>query len=61
MTQAEAPTDGGVAIVLSGAGARGAYEAGALSVLLLYLKGDDRPRLVLGTSVGALNAAILAS
>ncbi len=61
MTQAEAPTDGGVAIVLSGAGARGAYEAGALSVLLPFLKGDDRPRMVLGTSVGALNAALLAS
>jgi NTE family protein len=61
MTQAEAPTDGGVAVVLSGAGARGAYEAGALSVLLPLLKGDDRPRMVLGTSVGALNAAMLAS
>ena len=47
-------------IVLSGAGARGAYEAGVLSVLLLYLKGADRPRLVMGTSAGALNAAMLA-
>ena len=61
MTQAKAPTNGGVAIVLSGAGARGAYEAGALSVLLPFLKGDDCPRMVLGTSAGALNAAILAS
>ena len=60
MTQAKAPTNGGVAIVLSGAGARGAYEAGALSVLLPFLKGDDCPRMVLGTSAGALNAAILA-
>ena len=47
--------------MLSGAGARGAYEAGALSVLLPYLKGDDFPRIVLGTSAGALNAAMLAS
>ena len=61
MTQAKAPTNGGVAIVLSGAGARGAYEAGALSVLLPLLKGDDCPRIVLGTSAGALDAAILAS
>jgi NTE family protein len=61
MTQASGPTNGGVAIVLSGAGARGAYEAGALSVLLPFLRGDDRPRIVLGTSVGALNAAMLAA
>jgi len=61
MTQSKAPTNGGVAIVLSGAGARGAYEAGALSVLLPLLKGDDRPRMVLGASAGALNVAILAS
>ncbi len=53
--------DGGVAIVLSGAGARGAYEAGALSVLLPYLTGNDRPRMLLGTSSGALNVAILSS
>jgi NTE family protein len=61
MTQAKGPTSGGVAIVLSGAGARGAYEAGALSVLLPLLRGDDCPRIVLGTSAGALNAAMLAS
>ncbi len=61
MTQAKGPTNGGVAIVLSGAGARGAYEAGALSVLLPFLKDDDCPRIVVGTSVGALNAAMLAA
>ena len=55
------PLRGGVAIVLSGAGARGAYEAGALSVLLPELTGDDRPLVVLGTSAGALNAAMLVS
>jgi len=53
--------DNGVALVLSGAGARGAYEAGALSVLLPLLTGHDRPRIIVGTSVGALNAAMLAS
>jgi NTE family protein len=61
VSRGNAPVGGGVAIVLSGAGARGAYEAGALSVLLPHLTGDDRPRVVLGTSAGALNAAMLAS
>jgi NTE family protein len=59
--QAKAPRQGGVAIVLSGAGARGAYEAGALSVLLPFLKDDDCPCMVLGTSAGALNTAMVAS
>jgi NTE family protein len=48
--------------VLAGGGARGAYEAGALSVLLPVLdERGQRPRIVLGTSVGALNAAFLAA
>ena len=51
-----------VAVVLSGAGARGAYEAGALSVLLPILKKNGETiRIVVGTSVGALNAALLAN
>jgi NTE family protein len=50
-----------VAVVLSGGGARGAYEAGVLSVLLPLMEDVDRPRIVLGTSAGALNAAMLAS
>ena len=42
-----------VALVLAGGGARGAYEAGALSVLLPVLKQrSERPRIVIGTSVG---------
>jgi NTE family protein len=53
------------ALVLSGGGARGAYEAGVLS----YLRGDlardlgAQPRLdlVCGTSIGAVNASFLAS
>src|SRR5581483_9961317 len=58
MPEAENP----VALVLAGGGARGAYEAGALSVLLPVLdERGQRPRIVLGTSVGALNAAFLAA
>jgi NTE family protein len=46
-----------IGLVLSGGGARGAYEAGAMSVLLpLLTKRGERPGLVLGTSIGALNA-----
>ena len=49
-----------VALVLAGGGARGAYEIGALSVLLPELDGrGQRPSLVIGTSVGALNAAFI--
>ena len=53
------------AIVLSGGGARGAYEAGALRFIL-----DDLPRrtglpvqfdIITGTSVGAINACFLAA
>jgi len=53
------------ALVLSGGGARGAYEAGVLS----YIRGDlarelgTQPRfdLLCGTSIGAVNACFLAS
>ena len=51
-----------VALVLAGGGARGAYEIGALSVLLPRLEErGERPDIVIGTSVGALNAAYLAA
>lgn len=51
-----------VALVLAGGGARGAYEMGALSALLPALdRRGERPKLIVGTSVGALNAAFLAS
>jgi NTE family protein len=51
-----------IAVVLAGGGARGAYEAGALSVLVPALEQrGQRPRLIIGTSVGALNAAFLAA
>jgi NTE family protein len=53
---------GRIAVVLAGGGARGAYEAGALSVLLPALEArSERPEIVVGTSVGALNAAFLAA
>lgn len=51
-----------VGLVLAGGGARGAYEAGALSVLLPTLeRRGERPSILVGTSVGAINAAFLAS
>src|SRR4051794_36336330 len=50
------------AIVLAGGGARGAYEVGALSVLLPVLEErGERPTIVVGTSVGAFNTAYIAA
>ena len=45
-----------IAVVLAGAGARGAYQAGALSVILPALGARQQPRFYLGSSVGAINA-----
>lgn len=48
--------------MLAGGGARGAYELGALSVLLPLLEQrGESPRVFVGTSVGAINAASLAA
>ncbi len=51
-----------VAVVLSGGGARGAYEVGVLSELLPTLKAwGQSPSIFLGTSAGALNAVLFAA
>lgn len=50
-----------VGLVLSGAAARGPYQAGALSVLVpALIDAGHRPVVLLGTSSGAINAALLA-
>src|SRR4051812_27959955 len=47
---------------MSGGGARGAYEVGVLAVLLPELeRRGERPSIVVGTSVGAFNAAFVAA
>lgn len=52
-----------IGLVLAGGGARGAYEVGVLSVLLPWLehKHGQRPNVVVGTSVGALNTTYIAA
>ena len=54
---ARAPLDAPVALVLSGGGAKGAWEAGAAAVLIEH---GVPVRLVAGSSAGALTAAMLA-
>jgi NTE family protein len=51
-----------IALVLSGGGARGAYEVGVLSYIADHLPEVlAKVRIVMGTSVGAVNGAFLAS
>src|SRR2546423_12999607 len=58
-------SDQPLALVLSGGGARGAYEAGvlryALGKLARRMGGSALPRIFCGTSVGAINACALAA
>jgi len=52
---------GKIAVVLSGGGARGAFQAGALIELLGYFeKTGRRINILSGTSVGALNGMSIA-
>jgi NTE family protein len=53
----------GIGLILSGGGARGAYEIGVLSELLPWLEREhaQRPDVIVGTSVGALNTAYIAA
>src|SRR2546428_12014131 len=52
------PQDAPMALVLSGGGAKGAYEAG---VAAAFVERGLPIRLVAGSSAGALNAALIAS
>lgn len=59
MTESDERTTG---LVVAGAGARGAYEAGVLAALLPELEArGERPRVLVGTSAGAINVALLAA
>lgn len=51
-----------VGVVLSGAGARGAFQAGALATIVPALvAAGHRPSVFIGTSAGAINAALWGS
>jgi NTE family protein len=51
-----------IAVVIAGAGARGAYEAGALASLVPRMeRAGMAPDTFVGTSAGALNAVVLAA
>ncbi len=55
-------TESPVAVVLSGGGARAAYEVGVMSILLPLLEErDERPTVFLGTSAGAINTVLFAA
>ena len=47
-----------IGLVLAGGGAKGAYQSGVVKYLAEI---DFAPHIIAGTSIGALNGAILAS
>jgi predicted acylesterase/phospholipase RssA len=60
------PLQGGptkkVGLVLSGGGARAAYQAGALAAITPYLQKSESPiSVVAGSSIGAINGLVLAA
>ncbi|QSE84931.1 patatin-like phospholipase family protein [Rhodococcus koreensis] len=56
------PDSSRIAVVVAGAGARGAYEAGVLSVVVPFLRSaGHEPDLFIGTSAGAINATLFAA
>ncbi|QDU86529.1 Patatin-like phospholipase [Planctomycetes bacterium Pla163] len=57
---AEGPSDDGLALVMSGGGARGAYQVGFLRAVAEQVPSFDPPILT-GVSAGAINAAFLGS
>ena len=53
---------GDVGIILSGGGARAAYQVGALKALIPYLKNKEHPiSVIIGSSIGAINGLVLAA
>lgn len=50
-----------VGLVLSGGGARGAYEVGVLRYIRERIKGDTRFDVITGSSIGAINGAYIAA
>lgn len=52
--------EGEIGIVLSGGGARAAYQVGALRALTPYLsKTEHHPSVIIGSSIGAINGVLL--
>ena len=51
------------ALVLSGGGGRGAYHVGVIEALVArgWMEDGQGPDIIAGTSIGAINAAALAS
>jgi NTE family protein len=62
MTVERMDGQGRIGLVMSGGGARGAYEAGVMSALAPALEArGECPNIYIGTSVGAINAAFYAA